>query len=128
MSDKQDEKKLPEIKLRSNLIKHKSFLSELMSAKPKQTRHLLNFASQPELKTLIKVLGFMVQGKIKISKKTFQFIVKKKKLKLLKQLFESKELLKKFLASSRKEQLLKLYQLNLCFKPMLQNLSASQNA
>ena len=99
-----------------------------MSAKPKQTKHILNFASQPELKTLIKVLGFMVQGKIKISKKTFQFIVKKKKLKLLKQLFESKELLKKFLASSRKEQLLKLYQLSLCFKPMLQNLSASQNA
>ena len=89
--------------VKNQLVRDKEFLRELYEAKePVKAKHVLNFASDSQISTLIKFLHFLSNGEITIKKENFDEISKARKIQVLKKFVETKAAVQRLLRNERK--------------------------
>ena len=97
-----DDKKL---RLREFMLKEKTFLKNLFLGNPLFNRNLLAFATQFQLNVLIRVLYFIVAGKIPMKKIHFQNLIKSKKRSILENRLNNSKNLMHLIKSERQDKL-----------------------
>ena len=96
--------------LRGEFLQVKGFLKDLYSNNPRSNTTRISFANTKSLNTLIKILHLVCNGNITIRKADHEALVKSRRLKTLRNSFESK---KDFvnLLNSNSEQKIKILKL-----------------
>ncbi len=94
---------MDQVSVKNQLIRDKEFLRQLYEAQevPK-SKHILTFASDSQINTLIKFLHFLSNGEITIKKENFDEISKARKIQVLKSCVEKKAAVQRLLKSERK--------------------------
>ena len=89
--------------VKNQLIRDKEFLRQLYeSTDQHKVKHILTFASDPQLNTLIKFLHFLSNGEITIKKENFEEISKARKIQVLKRFVEKKTGVQEMLRAERR--------------------------
>ena len=89
--------------VKGQLVRDKQFLRQLYETRDQpKVKHLLTFASDGQLNTLIKFLHFLSTGEITIRKENFEEISKSRKIQVLKNFVEKKSAVQQMLKTERK--------------------------
>ena len=89
--------------VKGQLVRDKEFLRQLYETRDQpKVKHLLTFASDGQLNTLIKFLHFLSTGEITIRKENFDHISRARKIQVLKKFVETKAGVQRMLKADRK--------------------------
>ena len=109
-------------KAKELFLRDKAFLKELYKLSSLQSKKLLNYASDSELKTLVYYIYFISSGEIPFKKELFKILSKVNKIEFLHKHFSKEVLVRQFLKEDRKRRLFILHKLNNTFNILLKPL------